>query len=163
MLPVVVGSYPNSPWLADCLSSIRETTDREPFVFTDGGYEVPALRYAVALDMGPFLFLPDSTVVLTEHFWTAVDAGTPQWLFGWPGCYLAVFDPATLVAPLERAPLNLSKQDAIDWEWKLRDEVPMPTLWPDVRDANALRSEERHGRLNLIIGNTHVEKWKGHW
>ena len=75
--------------------------------------------------------------------------------------FLAIYDAAEVKPLLPAGPV--SKRDAINLEAHLPSLLTMPTLWPDVTDATALRHEQRHGRDNKVLGNEHFLKFKGTW
>lgn len=162
MLPVVVGTHPDrKPWLTDCLASIRRSSPRRRvFVHGTGGYEPAALRAGCA-KFDQFLFLQDSVTILHPDFWTTIDASGPAWLAGWPPMFLGIYNAAD-VAPL-LPDHEVSKVESTHLEGALPHSLPMPTLWPDVVDATALRREDRHGRDNLVLGNDLFLKHKGTW
>lgn len=156
-LAVVVGSYPGSLWLPDCLASLGRTAT----VYESPDYEIGVLRQAVR-HHDRFLFLQDSVQVLDQRFWAEI--GTePTWLTGRPPMYLGIYDSAALAPVLDVLPERVDKETAIRCELELSDRLPMPELWPNVIDGYALRTEERHGRTNLVLGNHLFEKWKGTW
>jgi hypothetical protein len=156
VLPVVVGSHPESPWIDDCLTSIFNTTDRQVVVHPDGGYEPAALRTGAAL-FDRFVYLQDSVTILSDTFWDAIGE-TPCWFAGHPPMFLGIHD-STIVELLPRA---VTKEEAISLEATLPGLLNYPTIWPDVSDRTALRREIRHGRDNLVLGVPGLwEKHKG--
>lgn len=157
--PVVIGTHPGSPWLADCLKSIP--LHRPVKVHREGGYEIAALRTACRY-YDRFLFIQDSTQVLHPLFWDLIDTTPPTWLFGWPPMYMGVYNRADLEPHLSDAPATIDKATSIAWEVELAHRLGYPYLWPDVRDATAV-PEERHGRANLRLSNGFFAKWKGSW
>lgn len=164
MLPIVVGTNPErTEWLKDCLASIRRTSSRRRvLIHGDGGYEIAALRTAVK-HFSRFVYIHDSCEVLSSDFWDVIDhLDGPSWLFGLPGMYLGVYDHADLAPILNEAPDPVDKAMSIQWEGRIRERLPYPTLWPDVVDATG-RYEERHGRMNLVLENDLLRKWKGNW
>lgn len=157
--PVVVGSFPDSPWLADCLRTIPAR--RDVTVHRTGGYEISALRTALRY-YDRFLFLQDSTEVLHPEFWDIIDGTSRTWLFGGPPMYLGVYDRNELELAIPDAPESMNKALSIAWEGELPKRLGYPTLWPEVNDATG-RFEERHGRNNLVLENKWLRKWKGSW
>lgn len=158
MIPLVIGSNPDSPWIGNW--SPRSVGKRDVHVHRTGGYELAALRSA---PFRRFLFLQDSTEIRHPHFWDVIDGLTgPAWLFGWPGSYLAVYDRNDLTPLLDEAPDPVDKEQSIHWEARFRRTLNYPTLWPDVVDATG-RIEDRHGRSNLVLENRYLRKWKGTW
>lgn len=163
MLPVHIGTAPGrEPWLNDCLTSIRATTDRVVTVHTSGGYELAALRSG-ATHHDRFLFLHDTVTILSPQFWNVIDwwPGT-AWLTGWPPMFMGIHDRISLKV-LDRFPDSIDKADAIRIEAELPTLLDYSTIWPDITDATALRQEHRHGRDNLVLGNNLFEKHKGTW
>lgn len=164
MLPIVVGTNPErTEWLKDCLASIRRTSSRRRvLIHSDGGYEIAALRTAVK-HFSRFVYIHDSCEVLSSDFWDVIDGlDGPAWLFGDPGMYLGVYDRPDLEPVLADAPDPVDKRQSIEWEGRIRSVIHAPTLWPEVTDA-AGRLEERHGRMNLVLENRLLRKWKGNW
>ena len=160
MLPLVIGSHPDSPWIKDWQP--RKLGNRPVHVHRHGGYELAALR-AGCEHFTRFLFLQDSTEVLHPEFWDVIDGlDGPAWLFGDPGMYLGVYDRPDLEPALADAPDPVDKRQSIEWEGRIRSVINAPTLWPDVTDATG-RLEERHGRTNLVLENRLLRKWKGNW
>lgn len=162
MLPVVVGTHPDrTPWLNDCLTSIRATTKhRRVLIHRTGGYE-PAAILTGCTTFNRFLYLQDSVTILHKDFWDVIDNSGPAWLAGPPPMFLAIYDAATVEPLMPKGPVT--KQDAIKLESDLPTILTMPTLWPDVVDATAPRMEHKHGRENKVLGNHLFEKHKGNW
>lgn len=163
LTPVVVGSNPErQAWLDDCLASIHATSSkrRKILVHETGGHEPPAILTGCAA-FDRFLFLQDSVTILHPDFWQAIDASEPAWLAGHPPMFLAIYNAATVGPLLPEGPVD--KGEAIRLESHLPTLLTMPTLWPDVTDATALRREVKHGRDNLVLGNELFLKWKGTW
>lgn len=158
-IPLVIGSHPGSPWLADCLKSIP--AHRTVKIHRTGGYEIAALRTACRY-YDRFLFLQDSTQVLHPEFWDIIDTSSPTWLFGGPPMYMGVYDRNQLEPAIEDAPPVMDKAWSIAWEGALPKRLNYPVLWPDVTDATG-RREDRHGRTNLVLENKYLRKWKGTW
>lgn len=160
MLPVVVGSHPDSPWLADCLTCIRGTTERELLVHGDGGYEPAALRTAVE-HFDRFIYLQDSVTILSPTFWNEIGE-EPCWFAGHPPMFLGIYDSTTLAPLLPTG--RVTKEESINLETSLSLILHHTTIWPTVTDHTALRREHRHGRDNLVLGVPGVwEKLKGTW
>lgn len=163
LTPVVIGTHPDrTPWINDCLASIRATSSRRRriHIHRTGGYEPAAIRTGCAT-FERFLFLQDSVTILHPDFWDTIDASGPAWLAGWPPMFLAIYN-ATDVEPL-LPEHQISKVESTHLEGALPYRLNMPTLWPDITDANHLRREDRHGRDNLVLGNHLFLKHKGTW
>lgn len=159
MIPLVIGSHPDSTWVQDWP---RRFGQRRFHIHRTGGYELAALRAGVAR-YDRFVFLQDSCEILSRDFWRIIDNLTePAWLFGWPGMYLGVYSSRDLIPVLEQAPTTIDKHTSIQWESRIRELLPYPTLWPEVTDATG-HHEERHGRTNLVLRNEFLAKFKGNW
>lgn len=164
MLPVLIGTHPDrAAWLADCLASVEATTDREVIIHADGGYEIAALRTGCAWT-DRFLFIHDSVTILDPAFWQVIDRHAHNaWLTGWPPMFMGIHSAATLKPILATFPEVMTKEQAIQAEAHLPSLLDYPTIWPEITDRTALRTEVRHGRENLILGNHLFEKAKGTW
>lgn len=161
LTPVVVGTNPErSGWLAECLATIPD--DRPLLIHDAGGYEIAALRTGCA-HYPRFLYLHDSVTITDPAFWDVIDASGPAWLAGLPPMYLGVHDTAQLAPVLARYPDVVDKETSIRLEFDLPLHVNYDTIWPDVTDRTAFGTEERHGRLNLLVGNSYFVKRKGTW
>lgn len=161
MIPVVIGSHPDSPWLVDCIKSLRQQ-HRQIKIHNAGGYELNALRTGLRY-FDRFLFLQDSCEVLHPTFWDVIDGlEGGAWLFGGPPMYLGVYNRDELQTALEDAPDIVDKRTSIRWEGELPQRLNYPVIWPDVTDATG-RFKERHGRNNLVLENRYLRKWKGNW
>lgn len=158
MLPVVVGSHPHSPWLTECLESIRATTNREVLIHGDGGHE-PAAILTGCERFDRFVFLQDSVTILNPQFWETVEQYDIAWLSGWPPMFLGVHTAAIA----NHLPGPVDKAEAIRLEAHLPTILDYPTIWPNITDRTALRREVKHGRDNLVLGNELWEKHKGTW
>lgn len=159
MIPTVIGSHPDSPWLPDLLRSI--SPGRPVHVHRGGGYELTALRAGIER-FDRFLFLQDSTIVRSPLFWDVIDTAGDTWLFGHPPMYMGVYTSRRLRRALRSAPKAPDKEASIAWEVELAARLPMGTLWPDVTDDTG-QIEERHGRTNLRLESDLLTKWKGTW
>jgi hypothetical protein len=163
MYPVVVGTNrERTAWLNDCLQSIRATSKPRRFIYVhkDGGFEPAAIRAGCA-KFDRFLFIHDSVVIQHPDFWTAIDNSEPAWLAGWPPMMIAVYEAQDVLPHLPEH--DVTKREAVQLESTLPGLLNMPTIWPDITDANHLRMEERHGRTNMVLGNELWEKYKGNW
>jgi hypothetical protein len=162
VLPVVVGSYPGSPWIDDHLNSLQ--TDRQIVVHRDGGYEPPALRLGCSL-FDRFLYLQDSTLILDPRFWDHIDAVKGSaWLSRWPPMFMGIHESAKLRPILDLIPDPINKYQSVEWESRMPSMLlGYETIWPDVADATAPRVELVKGRRNLILENEYFRKFKGTW
>ena len=81
------------------------------------------------------------------------------------GMYLGIYSRATL--DKVGIPVAQSKEDAIrhEVEWHLdycRNES-VEVMFPELTDHNAKGTEEHHGRINLVLENDYLIKYKGTW
>ncbi len=157
-IPLVIGSHPGSPWIDDW----PRFGPRRVHTHRTGGYELTALRAAVTR-FDRFVYLQDSCEILSPSFWLTIDAlDGPSFIFGAPGMYLGVYEADDLRPILAEVPTDIDKRTSIEWEGRIREHLPYPTLWPEVVDATG-RFEDRHGRANLVLENAFLRKWKGNW
>lgn len=159
MLPLVIGSHPGSPWLQWWVEKPPE--DRTVFVHRQGGYE-PAALLAAMEHFDRFLFLHDSTRILSPDFWTVVEPLEATWLTGHPPMFMAVHDTAQLEPHRLKLEQCDTKEQTIELESELPSLVAYETLWPKVTDHTASR-EHMHGRDNLVLSNRYFAKYKGTW
>jgi hypothetical protein len=167
---VVVASAPGREhWLNDCLNSI-------------GSREVLVLRQADTWELGKikwlyenttldrFMFMQDTVVVKDESFFDmafslngSVSITNDPRMFG---MYMGIYTRDTLSKVRLYTPAT--KQDAIkaeiDWTSTYHQADPSThLLFTDFTDATAKRKEERHGRINLVLENDYLIKYKGTW
>jgi hypothetical protein len=166
-LVVIGSSLGRENWLADCSASIK----RDHIAVVSFGFELAKIGWVMDnTNADRFLFLQDSWLIKDEAFWDLLDATTGSvaitadpYFFG---CYAGVYERS--VIKQIGVPVVTDKRDAIDKEisWHKRYvEVagePM-VLFPDLTDANATRQVERHGRINLVLENDYIAKYKGTW
>lgn len=163
LVPVVIGTAPDrNAWLHDCLTSIRTTSarGRRVHIHRNGGFEPAAIR-AGCEKFKRFLFLQDSATILDPAFWTVIDQSGPAWVAGPPHMHLAIYEAAAILPLLPTE--AVTKDQSIHLESDIPTRLHMPMLWPDVIDTTHLRHETRHGRDNLVLGNSLFEKHKGSW
>lgn len=160
-------------WLADCLGSIREPDVTVAYSQTDG--ELGAIRMIYDGTRWPrWVMLQDSCVVLDQALFRLVDeVGGPALLAPQPCMYLAIYERKALdEIGIPRVPAGADRSSAIRHELDFmgayveasqRLGLDCPVLFPDFDDAHAVRREERHGRLNLVLQNEYLTKYKGTW
>jgi len=164
----VIGSSPGrEAWLADCSASIT----REHIAVVSFGYELGKIRWVIENTTADrFLFLQDSWQIRSEGFWDlleqfegSVALTRDPYFFG---CYAGVYERSVI----ERLGVPVVKDKAhsilleIDWHRRYVALHGEPTvLFPGLTDGNAVREEERYGRVNLVLENEFVTKWKGTW
>lgn len=186
-VPIVVSTgQDRTDWLRDCLASI--TRERVTIVRPRTGGELAAIRMVYDSTHWPrWVMVQDSCVVLDDALWDMVDCVTgPALLVPRPCMYMAVYDRRVLDMMSRAAELEYGTPDAlwpdvaagvdraaaIDWETKWMDQyvataesmdLAVPVLMPDFTDASAQRTEFHNGRLNLVLENRFLRKYKGTW
>lgn len=165
---VVIGSAPDrQEWLADCSASIK----RDHIAVVSFGFELAKIGWVMDnTNADRFLFLQDSWVIKNKTFWDLLDdtsgsvALTADPYFF--GCYAGVYERS--VIDQIGVPIITTKREAIDNEiaWH-QDYVKVAgepsVLFPDLKDSNATRQVEKHGRANLVLENDYIAKYKGTW
>jgi hypothetical protein len=165
---VVIGSAPDREhWLADCSASIK----REHIAVVNTGYELGKISWVINnTNADRFLFLQDSWIVKDEGFWDLLDEhqgsvaiNSDPYYFG---CYTGVYE--RWVIEEIGLPTTDNKDDAIrnevDWHKAYVKVAGEPVvLFPDLTDKQASRTVERHGRVNLVLENNYIAKYKGTW
>ena len=165
---VVIGSSPDrQEWLADCSGSIK----RDHIAVVNTGFELGKIRWVIENTTADrFLFLQDSWLIKNEGFWDLLDAHSGSLAINsdpyYFGCYAGVYERSVI----ERigVPLMADKRDAIrnevEWHKAYVQVAGEPTvLFPDLTDNNATGTVERHGRINLVLENKYIAKYKGTW
>lgn len=165
---ILVSTSPNrTAWLQDCLTSLG---DLPVTVRSDHAFELGKIRWAYEhTTWDRFWLLQDSVVIKDPQFLAEAWAlNSSVALTDDPapfGMYLGIYTRATL--DKLQIPWALSKADAIHYEIAFhRDYLeiePSPVLFPGFNDASSNRTEDRHGRLNKVLENQHLIKYKGNW
>lgn len=167
---IVVSTTPGRElWLTDCLRSIQ----RPVLVISNFNYELGKIKFIYDNTNLPFfLLLQDSVIVKNDKFFDLMfDAAkmgsaavtNDPYIFG---MYMGVYTRQTLTQT--GIPSCNSKQEAIEYEisWHERYvnfEPTVPTVFPNLNDRQSTRQEFRHGRLNLVLENDYLIKYKGNW
>ena len=166
---IVIASTPGSPWLAECLDSLG--TDREFMVLSNYKWEMGKIRFMFEYTkVEEFVLLHDSCVFKDPDFidWF-FDFDSSVALSNCPvpfGMYMGKYRRETLQKV--NLPWVQDKNDSIHFERAFADEYcraepGIPTLFPEFHDRNATRTEEKNGRLNLVLENQYLIKYKGTW
>jgi hypothetical protein len=167
LLIVIGSSEGREKWLADCTASISQ----EHIAVVSYGFELGKIAWVMAnTNADRFLFLQDSWVVKDEDFWGLLDEYTGSVAITsdpyFYGCYAGVYE-RTVIEQIG-IPVISDKRDAIaheiDWHKRYVEVAGKPAvLFPELTDANSTRQEERHGRMNLVLENQYLVKYKGTW
>jgi hypothetical protein len=175
IVPVVVSTGDGrGHWVADCLRSI--TRGNVTVCLSRTGGELGAIRMIhEGTHWSRWLLLQDSCEVLDNALFDLVDATTGSLLIApRPSMYLAVYEREILDRiGIPDVPAGADRAVAIRHETEWMDQYEdahrqlrggsVPVLFPDFTDANAPRREHRHGRINLVLENTYLRKYKGTW
>ena len=167
---IVISTTPGrESWLRDCLESIK----RPVIVISNFNYELGKIKFIYEnTNLSFFLLLQDSVIVKNDKFFdlmfeaagmgSAAVTNDPH-IFG---MYMGVYTRQTLAKT--GIPNCNSKKEAIEYEisWHERYvnfEPTLPVVFPELNDSRAAKKELRHGRLNLVLENDYLIKYKGNW
>jgi hypothetical protein len=167
-LLIVIGSSPDrQEWLADCSSSIR----REHIAVVNTGFELGKIAWVINnTNADRFLFLQDSWLIKDEGFWDLLESHSGSVAINadpyYFGCYTGVYE--RWVIDEIGVPFMRDKREAIkneiDWHKAYVEVAGKPAvLFPELTDKNATGTVERHGRINLVLENDYIAKYKGTW
>jgi hypothetical protein len=165
---VVVGSSPDrQDWLADCSASIK----REHIVVVNFGFELAKIDWVMKnTNAERFLLLQDSWLIKDDAFWDLLEAhpgsvaiNSDPYYFG---CYAGIYERSVIEKIC--VPVMADKRDAIrneiDWHKAYVEVAGEPVvLFSDLTDNNATGTVKRHGRINLVLENDYIAKYKGTW
>jgi len=167
---VVVATTPGrEAWLAECLASIQ----REVLVLRQGGtWELGKIKWLYEnTQLDRFLFLHDSVVVKDQAFFDrmfehegSVSVTDDPGIFG---MYMGIYTRETLSKVHLFSPVTQRDSIRAEVEWTRTYHEAEPTahlLFNDFTDRHARgRKEERYGRINLVLENDYLIKYKGTW
>ena len=166
---VVVASTPGrEDWLRDCLSSIH----REVIVLRQAGtWELGKIKWLYENTMFErFLFLHDSVIIknqlffdkMFEHSGSVSVTNDPE-VFG---MYMGIYTREHLSKVELYSPVT--QRDSIEaernWTRKYAEAVgDVTVVFPELCDKNNTGFVEHHGRLNMVLENEYIKKYKGTW
>jgi hypothetical protein len=168
MNAIVIATTPGrEEWLAQCLKSIG---DRPVIVLSDYTFELGKIRWMYNnTNLDRWLLLQDSVVVKNPQIFDL--------LFSYPksvavstcpvkfGMYLGVYHRETLTKV--GMPQPISKEEAIHYERVWSDQYcaaeDVPVLFQDFTDQLSKGTQEIFGRVNLVLENDYLIKYKGTW
>jgi hypothetical protein len=166
---VVVASTPGrEAWLADCLGSI----EREVVVLRQPGtWELGKIKWLYENTLfDRFLFLHDSVIVKDQTFFDR--------MFQHPGSVSVTNDPrifGMFMGVYTREHLSrvdlyspVTQRDSIraEIEWTTGYAAAagdVPVVFPELRDSMNRGFVEHHGRINMVLENDYLRKFKGTW
>lgn len=167
---VVVASTPGREhWLNDCLNSIG---DREVLVLRQAGtWELGKIQWLYEnTTLDRFMFLHDTVVVKDQTFFDlafshegSVSITNDPRMFG---MFMGIYTRETLSKVELYSPVTQrdSIRAEIEWTGKYHQADPSThLLFTDFTDHTAKRKEERYGRINLVLENDYLIKYKGTW
>lgn len=172
---IVITTHNDSPWLKECLESIK--TNYPIIVHVNGGklpvfewnenitivlganngWEIAGIRTG-KLHFDEFVHLMDSTVIKDNSLFDklfAIDGNVFLTNGGYH--YMGKFVSSTL----GNLPTASNKEEAIQLELNWYH-GPRTYFKPDLPVHTNAR-EEKHGRLNMVLENDYMVKWKGTW
>jgi hypothetical protein len=153
-------------WLRDCVSSfngIRTT------IISDFGWEIDKIKWAYDnTNWEKFWFIHDSCVILnTDFLYSAWKLKGSVAVTDHPvpfGHYLGIYSRKTLKKL--GFPEVRNKHDAIkyecDWHIEYKKIENFPVLFNNFNDEYGA-VEFRNNRLNVVLENRHLKKYKGSW
>lgn len=169
MNAIVIGAtHPDSPWMTDLKASIPLAAPAEVWASITPKFELSSIRWA-SERFEEFVFLPESTLVLDP---TVFDrcfgefAGMSVDLANQPDTmYLAKFRSAAV----HDVPEVHDKLEAVRYErewmgaYLAAEEAAgkLAHLGRPMLHSNVF--EERHGRLNMVVENEYLRRYKGAW
>lgn len=163
---IVIGSYHGSPWLVDCLASLPKNIPA--LVVCEYGYECGKLSWIMRNTiLDEFLFLPDTTIVKThEWIYQALSATNQSFsVNAEPGVFGSFMGKYTrAILGVMQIPVTIDKWSAVLAEAKFGEDYVklagrVDILFPELRTGD--KFEERHGRMNAVLENEHIVKYKG--
>lgn len=159
---VIVVSYIGSPWLTECLESLRDC--KYPIYVAmntreHNHYETAGILLGNKLG-GSYFLLQDSLIVKDMSF---LDKANEH--IGWVSfgnnflMYLGKYHG------MSHVPTANSKEEAVNIELTEMRELtkllnPL-VLCPEFTDTNIF--EEKHGKRRMVLENQYIKKWKNCW
>lgn len=166
---VVVASTPGREgWLSECLASI----DCEVFVIRQPGtWELGKIKWLYEnTNFDRFLFLHDSVIIKDQAFFDkmfehpgSVSVTSDPGIFG---MFMGVYTREHLCRVELYSPVTQRDSIRAEVEWTrgyaaAAGEVPV--VFPEFRDSTNKGFVEHHGRVNMILENDYLRKYKGTW
>ena len=171
---IIVGSSESrrDTWLSDIQINLMDY-NKYPIKYniTDR-FELATIKQALtSTDWDEFLFLPDSTIIKDFSLLDIVfdrHKGKSVSLVQHPdigGMYLMKYR-REILEKMGDIPIASSKMMAVYWEvifhaYYAGLDQNVVVLFPDVKHSDVFI--EKHGRMNMVMGNSYFEKWKGDW
>lgn len=155
---IVITTHIGSPWLMECLSSIK--TDYPIVVHLNGGlnrngWELAGIQKGQD-NFDEFIHLMDSTVIKNQSLFDRLFAMEGNVFLTNGGYhYMGKFVSNTL----GKLPTADNKEEAIQWELNWY-KGPRTYFTPDL-PVHTDERLEKHGRTNMVLENAYMVKFKG--
>lgn len=166
---VVVATTPGrESWLSECLSSI----DREVLVIRQAGtWELGKIKWLYEnTQLDRFLFLHDSVIIKNQAFFDmmfshegSVSVTNDPCVFG---MYMGIYTRADLSKVDLYSPVTQRDSIRAEMEWTqqyARSADKVTVVFPDLKDSKNKGFVEHHGRVNMVLENDYIKKYKGTW
>jgi hypothetical protein len=155
MQSIVVVTYKGSLWLQDCLDSLVGTPYPVHICWSEeGAYDTEGLYYAERHGLESFILLHDTMVIKDISLFDILkDKGNTKIA---NQMFLGKF-----VAPYNLPEKPRTKAEAIDMETFWYTPKNWELLCPELVDVPIF--EEKNGRMNMILENQFIKKYKGNW
>ncbi len=168
---IIIGSYIGSPWLSECLLSLPKNIP--VIVVCEPLYECGKIGWVYRnTTLDEFLFLPDTTIV-RRHEWiydVLRSEGESVSVNAEPGAFGSFMGKyrRTILDAIGGVPNTPDKMSAVLAEMDFTKryctaETNLRILFPELAVGINSRFEARHGRLNVVLENEHLVKYKGAW
>jgi hypothetical protein len=162
---VIVVSYIGSPWLQDCLNSLKDC--KYPIIVVTNTKEhnhYESYGIHVGYKLGKEFFLMHDSCIIKDLSFLDKMANTPGEYSFSSDFFMCIgkYSPKPNVNIPE---LSSSKQDAVDFESNWCKNLYITTKAPAIdvtfRDTNIF--EEKHGKTRMVLENQYMKKWKNCW
>ena len=166
---VVVASTPGrEAWLSACLASI----EREVLVLRQAGtWELGKIKWLYEnTQLDRFLFLHDSVVVKDQAFFDrmfehdgSVSVTNDPGIFG---MYMGIYTREHLSRVELYSPVTQRDSIRAEVEWTrgyAEAAGDVPVVFPELRDSTNRGFVEVNGRINMVLENDYLRKFKGTW
>jgi len=164
MKTIIVVTYPESPWLSDCIASLEGVTYPVTLCINPKGesaYDTAAFYFAREHNIKEFIILHDSMVIKDISLFDKV--------FALPGNvsmsnirFLMCFGKYELDKIPTLPPKPKNKREAVEFESGfVRHKVLCDSMFAPLNDTNVF--ENKHGKKRMILENDYIKKYKGCW
>ena len=166
---IVLMTFPGREvWLDQCIKSIGK---RDVVVLSGYGHELDKIRWVCEnTNIERFVLLQDSMIIKDQSFFELAMSNPKSVAFSnCPvkfGMYMGVFCRETLLKT--HMPVVRDKEHGIELEVSWANEYShyepdAPLLFDKFHDHYANGTKQLHGRINLVLENDYIIKYKGTW